>query len=241
MVYICNHFPVITVDSFFDHPDSVVREAENLEYGPDPHGLWPGVRSQHLKEAHPEIYYHTMRKFLSLWYSSEEMSRINWDCDMWFQRISPPVKERKDSPLNTGWVHRDFPTISAGVVYLTPGANSTTGTGIYTDEENLAHPLNRWSVDNGFQGSKEQVYSKSFSPADLGHLENKKKQHDSHFKPDIIVSNRYNRLISYGSQYAHKEQYLGSKIDNKDRLTLVFFLRDISGVDTPLLKKLRGV
>ena len=160
---------------------------------------------------------------------------------MHFQRVSPPVKDKEDSTLNTGWVHRDSDYIAAGVVYLTPDADPSTGTGIYTDSQDFCDYENNRYRDSRLHDCKTQTYGQNFDDASIPHLEKVKQTHEEKFESDVTVSNRYNRLIAYGEQYPHKQQYLGSKVGDGERLTLVFFLRDLWGVNSPLLRKYRGV
>ena len=40
------HFSTVCIDDFFKYPNAICKYANSLEYSPDEHGRWPGVRSK---------------------------------------------------------------------------------------------------------------------------------------------------------------------------------------------------
>lgn len=240
-MYYTEHFPALVIDNFFDKPDEIAAIAQTLKYSPSANNNWPGVRSPELSKVEPKLWSCLFNKFFSLWYADEDLEKIQYRVNAYFQKIKP-VSSNSDSVLNTGWVHVDGPSdsLGAGVIYLEPTADPSCGTGLYTD------PYGFMDIDTGrydalhIDDHKQKTFSGKFAPDEQKELEKVKTYYDSLFPPDIIVPNRYNRMIFYGHQYPHKHEYLGAKSD-KERLTLVFFLYDIGGVNTPLMNLTRGL
>lgn len=227
-------FPITVIDNFLDNSSKVLRVSEKLSFTRDDTCNWPGLRTQNLQDIEPQLYSYFFQKLFSLWYSPAQREQIRYTANLYFQKITPIVDD-PDSPLNTGWVHYDDHDLCAGVVYLEPTTDPSCGTGIYVE-----HKQNQHKPPMNIAAEKLQTFSGKFTPEEQQRLEQVKREYDSRFSPDIIIPYKFNRLVWYGSQYLHKEQFLGTKGD-RERLTLVFFLRELSGVAPPLLKMRRGI
>lgn len=235
------HFPVIIVDNFFDDPDAIKEIANSVEYTPASDGRWPGARSLEISKLEPVLWQFLFNKFFSIWYSEKELNKLTYRVNAYFQKITP-FCSNPDSVLNTGWVHVDGPedAMGAGVIYLEPEADTSCGTGIYQDPYGIMNPHTGRYDEIQVDEHKQKVFKRAFSSDEVLELEQVKSYYDSLFPPDIIIPNRYNRMVFYGHQYPHKHEYLGTKTE-KERLTLVFFVYNLEGVQTPLLKMRRGI
>jgi hypothetical protein len=215
-----NHFPTTVIDGFFDDPDYIRDLALRQSYSPDPQGNWPGERTQELEGVLPSIHRSFCLKFLSLWYDLERES-LSWDISTYFQRI-PKLR-------SGGWIHKDM-TLGAGVIYLNPQSKSSAGTTLFRakpeyDSESIPTPEIKNSYYKG-----ETVDAKEYDRV--------RAAHEAKFTTSLEVSNEYNRLVSYGLS-PHRESSFD--VGDEDRLTMVFFVRDLSTLKTPLMKLLRGV
>lgn len=215
-----NHFPTTVIDGFFDDPDYIRSLALRQHFTPDPEGAWPGARTMDLAEILPSVHRTICLKFLSLWYDFER-ENISMDISMYFQRI--PKLE------GGGWIHRDM-TLGAGVIYLNPNPKSSAGTTLFKinpefESENIPTPL----LKNQYYLGKD---------VDMVEYNKIRDSHEAKFTTSLQVSNEYNRLVSYGLS-PHRESSFD--VGDEDRLTLVFFVRDLSALKTPMMKLLRGV
>ena len=88
---IIKFFPV-SVDDFFDNPNSIVKFAKSLPKEPDPDGRWPGKRTEPLWKIDKELNDAIMFKLLSCYYDLTYQS-INWESsNLQFQEILRMLK-----------------------------------------------------------------------------------------------------------------------------------------------------
>lgn len=104
---------------------------------------------------------------------------------------------------DTTWVHHDA-TVWAGVLYLTPNPPPGYGTSIYSRKDNGVYECT----------SSETEYNQD---SDLiGNLDN--------WRPELVVENRYNRLILYRGALYHRSSIPGfGTVPENSRLFQVFF------------------
>jgi hypothetical protein len=121
-------------------------------------------------------------------------------------------------------------TLGAGVIYLNLDPNPSAGTTLFRvkpehDAESIPTPI----VKNQYYLG-QQVDSEEYDRV--------RAIHEAKFTVSVEVSNEYNRLVSYGLS-PHRESSFD--VGGEDRLTMVFFVRDLSALKTPLMKLLRGI
>jgi hypothetical protein len=107
---------------------------------------------------------------------------------------------------NTTWVHHDE-THWAGVVYLTPNAPIGYGTSIYSHKET---DIYQWD------SIKDSESDFNHTAGLLGDLDK--------WEPELIVGNRYNRLVLYRGSLYHRSTIPGfGNCPETGRLFQVFF------------------
>jgi hypothetical protein len=209
--------PTTVVDNFFDDPAAVRKFALSLDYKTDPEGLWPGKRSERLHTVNRGFFDNFSGKFLSLFYDIENDERIRWIMDVSFQMI--------DSSYGEGWVHSDSSLIS-GVVYLNNDFDSDAGTTIYKAKTLGVKPIHS---DKKIEEVLKQKDNSSY-----------RKENNDQFEESIVIKNKFNRLVAFdGSSYHAGNTFKGSTKDDS-RLTLVFFVRELTGDRYPI-QRLRTV
>lgn len=197
-----NHnFPVTIVDNFLDNPFSVINLAKTQDYFIDTKGKYPGKRTEHVGNFAPNFFDKTLQKFFSLFYELQ-------DCN--FQYFSLMYFQKIGKNFNDGWIHSDNPMIVSGIVYLNPEPSLNSGTSIcMPNDSNWIPAKNLDTKIENFINDKDD---------DLAREQNNCQYHDS-----IIVKNKFNRLIAFDSQLAHKASFEPMP-NGEERLTLVFFI-----------------
>ena len=215
-------FPTICIDNFFDDPDTIAKLATFYEYYPSDDGTWPGVRTKELSDLCRPVFDKFFAKLFSIYYDYEE---IKWNASLFFQKI----KSYEVPEFNIGWVHNDLPTIFGGLVYLTPNNNPLAGTSIFSCLDETKY--NSEELDDS---QKKLLY---LTPDKINVDEYKKAYNNYHqyFAETALFQNKYNRLISYdGNTYHRANLFDGS--EDEERLTLVFFVHQITSKTVPLLR-----
>lgn len=214
------YFPSICVDDFYNDPVKVREMALSLEYRKTDKNGWPGYRSKMLHEIDPNFFSLFTEKLFSLFYQLKKYEKLDWLIESYFQLINPSDY----GSINEGWIHRDFNTIFAGIIYLTPDSDVECGTSIFSKKYIGALPANTEYKNEmylNFDQSKERTYAE------------KLKENNDQFYETINFGNVFNRLVAYdGSQWHGVKNYSGAS--SKPRLTQVFFVNEVHSSYFPI-------
>ena len=233
---IVKFFPV-SVDNFFDNPNSIVEYAKSLPKESSSTGNWPGKRTRPLWEIDEELNNAILYKILSCYYDLSYQS-INWESSsLQFQEI-PAFSKNKNDTKNRGWIHFDeseryhadyggFEV--AGLIYLTPDIDPDSGTSLFT----LKQQIDKEFVTYRKQYVKHLLYKENYS-VDEDYYAKKIKEVEKIFIEKTRFANIYNRMIMYDINEFHRANSFYNK-DGKDaRLTLVFFIGGLDAGKYPL-------
>jgi hypothetical protein len=177
---------LIITDNFLGDPDSVRSFA--LQQPFDVTGNYPGTRTQSfltpdLKEAIQTI----------IWNAGGEVTN-------WFEQDGYTGAYQLTTASDRSWIHTDHFNKWAGVLYLTPDAPLSGGTGLFMYKKNKAT-------------TSSEMMNESYDARDMTKWD----------KYDII-SNRYNRLILYRGDLFHSSlDYFGSTPQDGRLFQLFFF------------------
>jgi hypothetical protein len=207
------NLPTLCSEEFYDDPDLIFEYAKTLEYGRDPLGTWPGLRSYRIDMINPDLQQIFVDKIFSFFYDLDTVN-ISADVVSYFQVI-PPYSEDKFSAKNQGWIHKDEQVDYAGIIYLTPGSDLDMGTSIFrqkTEDLHLDYSIKRRLYLG--EDIKDEEYESSMN------------DHRSQFEEITRFNNVYNRLIAFNSTNWHAANCFKSNGEHP-RLTQVFFIKDI--------------
>lgn len=214
------YFPPLCVDEFYNDPDKVREFALSLDYKSSENSNYPGERSPLLHDVDKDFFDKFCYKIFSVFFNLN-YDDLRWKVDTCFQKIykfDAPDEILKE--VNSGWTHVDDGMAFAGVVYLNPEPNLDSGTTICNlIDENDAEYLKNfdWKIRNDFY---------NHTGLDVHEYAKLKNQHNSKFHKTLEFKNVYNRMISYDSDYWHKESSF--LMDSEDfRLTQVFFVKEV--------------
>jgi hypothetical protein len=208
--------PLTVFDNFLDNPDMMRSLALNLPYHKDPEGKWPGLRSDPLHLIDNDVFDLLSKKFFSLFFDIE---KIAWSLDARFQKVG---KE-----YGKGWAHTDVGPIITGIIYLDPAPRPNSGTIIL--EKTALRSNGRI---NHRQEDKVKFYQGQLSEHDA---EEARQRNNDSFSAGITVQSKYNRLLTFDSHLVHTaDEFYGE--DDSERLTLTFFVFDVSTTKTPIYK-----
>ena len=211
-------FPVLSIPHFFKEPDQVRDWALSLDYEPSEHGDWPGLRSKALHEIDPDWTNAFFSKFLSVYYNFHLGDDVNFNVQAHFQKLTP----YENQLCNQGWTHMDNNTVLAGLVYLTPNANKDAGTSLFILDKNKDSIIDS-NIKRNFYLGKDNDVEKYVCALE---------EYNSRFIETTRFVNNYNTLISYPGDYYHRANNFG----DGERLTLVFFIEQLSAPYAPLEK-----
>tara|TARA_R100000742_G_C4266842_1_gene84962 strand:+ start:565 stop:1251 length:687 start_codon:yes stop_codon:yes gene_type:complete len=206
-----NYFPTTIIDNFLPDPNWVRDFAlsDKIEWHTDEKGMWPGERSQMLFEVDNNLFQFIMQRYLTHFYSPDDLDKVTFTARMQFQKIN--------ASYDKGWIHSDHPFISTFILYLTPDANPKSGTGLYSPKNLQSGIKHLAEKRKGFiAGEKVDQYRQA---------------HNDQFFQNTFVSNVYNRLVSFDSSLWHGVEDFKN---DEDRLTLVMFLQDLTGPATTI-------
>jgi hypothetical protein len=216
------NFPALILDNFYEKPDVVRDIALSLDYENASDGRYPGVRTQDLKVAHPNLYNLLIGKLLLLYYDMGEED-VEIDINVTFQKIES-FHEDPNNILNKGWVHRDHEAIAAGIIYLNKEVDSHCGTSIFKlKPENSIYTYDELT-DINFINRKISFFKDGEVNQD--YVINLNKNNDL-FEETIKINNVYNRLVFYDAQSFHAVNSYGITKE-PNRLTQVFFINKIN-------------
>lgn len=208
-------FPIICVDDFYEDPDIVRKYALSLDYFKDDNATYPGLRTKQLSQINPTFFNDFCFKILSLFFNSEK-DKVNVNVSTTFQKIYPYNCSKKYKEIiNSGWVHKDVYADFAGVIYLNPNPNLSSGTSIYELKKNQNEKFD-FSIRDKFYNKEENICENQYVKEKINH--------NSKFYKTLEVKNQYNRLLVYDSCYWHSQSKF--LMDTEDfRLTQVFFVK----------------
>jgi|TARA_R100000084_G_C4649107_1_gene148582 hypothetical protein len=216
-------FPNLSITNFFDDPDEIVKLANTLDYFPSPTGNYPGVRSRSLHVIDPNLFHKFTNAVLANFYNKG--TEIKFEAWVNFQKI-PALHKDKNNVKNKGWIHFDD-AVLAGLVYLNKKADLDSGTSLYLPKGKLKHDWSK-ATDLKVNLYLNGVYDKKEYEKEMKYTDNK-------FKKFMEFNNVYNTLICYDGQNYHKINNMNIGTD-KDRLTLVFFINNITVDGTPITR-----
>tara|TARA_Y100000389_G_C17446334_1_gene511840 strand:+ start:97 stop:678 length:582 start_codon:yes stop_codon:yes gene_type:complete len=183
----------IIIDDFYENPDEVREFALSQEYNVS--GNFPGNRtipflndsiegyiSDHIKPLHGKITWLTEEYTGSFQYTTQE---------------------------DRSWIHADENNKWAGVLYLTPNAPLTGGTGIFKHKATGLYKIPRLSNGEIDTQLTERLYTDSRDMTKWEMVD--------------FIGNIYNRLVIYQGDLFHTSlDYFGTDINN-GRLFQTFF------------------
>jgi hypothetical protein len=209
------YFPTNCIDNFFELPDTIkdyALTADNFNWHPEPNGAWPGVRSINISEFNLDLYKEVAIRYLQIFFSKEQMKNLAFYADMYFQKI--------DKDYNGGWVHCDYPYIHTSIIYLTPGVSLDSGTSMY----HLKSPV--FNSSHELISKKNDLYLGKITKEEA---EEYRIKNNNQYTKTISYSNVYNRCIGFDGNVHHSADTFPDK-DKKERLTLLIFWHQLSGV-----------
>ena len=214
--------PVTVVDGFFDEPDDVRNYALSLTSEPDTQGKWPGSRTANLAEINPKLFDHTCRRIASMfWDTRDAQEFVQWQAQGGFQLV--------DSSYQSGWVHHDAgEELFTAIIYLTPGANASTGTSIW-EIKDRAVDVPKTVKDQKFPALQQQLSPEAAATA--------RQELNSYYTESIRVNNKYNRCIVFDSHLYHAAGEFDTLAE--DRLTLTIFFRKLGSSKLSPIQRLR--
>lgn len=208
--------PLTIFDNFLDHPDMMRNLASSVPYHSDPDGRWPGTRSDPLHLIDNDVFELLAKKYFSLFFDIE---KVAWSMDARFQKVG------KD--FGKGWAHTDVGPIITGIIYLDPIPQSNSGTIIL--EKNSLRSNGRI---NHRQEDKVKFYQGTMSEKEA---EIARQRNNDSFSAGVTVQSKYNRLVTFDSHLIHTaDEFYGES--DAERLTLTFFVFDVSTTKTPVYK-----
>jgi len=217
------YFPATCIDDFYTDPDTVRQMALGQEFEASSDGKWPGKRTSAIHTWNRPFFDMFCERLFSIYFDLDRSS-LKWKVDTSFQLIMP-FDTDPGSPKNTGWIHTDgHNCVFAGVIYLTPGIQSASGTSIYNLRPNCLEQIN--------QNHAAMVHTKRnfFKNAIDDGFDQGIQEHNSYFEESARFNNRYNRLVSYDGETWHAANSYHSI--GEPRLTQVFFVDRIE-TDVP--------
>jgi hypothetical protein len=221
-------FHSLSVDNFFRNPDFIREWGLSLDFKPDAIGNWPGERSKLISDIDLDLNNFILSKIFSC-HLNLNLEKIKWkESSITFQKIKK-FSNAKDDIKNIGWIHKDYDFNFAGLIYLTPNMNINSGTSLYNLKKEFENKGNSLYYDQKVKLYKDKEYNEKMYKKQL--LLN-----NNMFVEKTRYFNIYNRMISYDANEYHGANNFYNETDD-ERLTMVFFVRDISFTEEPSLKK----
>ena len=221
-------FHSISVDNFFRNPDFIREWGLSLDFKPDANGNWPGERSKLIGDIDLDLNNFILSKIFSC-HLNLNLEKIKWkESSITFQKIKK-FSNAKDDIKNIGWIHKDYDVNFAGLIYLTPNMNVNSGTSLYSLKKEFEN-----KGDSLYYNQKVKLYKD-------------KEYNEKMYKKELLLNNNmfvektryyniYNRMISYDANEYHGANGFYNETDD-ERLTMVFFVKDISFSEEPSLRR----
>ena len=183
---------LIITDNFYNNPDETREWALKQEFGVV--GNFPGQRT-------PPVGWPGLRKSIQdiVRHAAGNITRWDTEYTETFQYTT-----KKDS----SWIHADYTTMWAGVLYLTPNAPAQSGTGIYRHKPTGIYEWDRVKD----------------SPSDFNNSNFLGEESMDQWEQVNFVGNIYNRLVIYKGSLYHRSVLPGFGTDKyTGRLFQTFF------------------
>lgn len=200
---------LIVIDDFLQNPDAIRQMALSKKYfdNQEHDSTFPGKRTEVLAKINPEYNIQIFKKLTTLLFNLEQSS-YSVDIKSYFQLIN--------ESFIRGWVHADDPNKEdfAGVLYLNPNAPINSGTEFYKIRS----------------GVEVQDYAHVKKPFVMGKIKKEEVEpelikNNQQYELVDYISNKYNRLVLYPSQWLHCAGKYFGRTDEGSRLTQVFFIK----------------
>ena len=220
-------FPTTIQDNFFERPDEIVRLADSLKYEPAPENTYPGMRTAAFSQIDPVLDRYIGQRILRSWFHDGEFKKetsLNWIADIRFQ-ICRPMHDEQYHLKNRGWAHYDSSIKFGGIIYLNPDPEPDTGTCILQLKKGYF-----WNHEDAIQVERAH-YNGNDIPDDK--FEKAWRTINDQWEETTIVQNRYNRMMCFNNQQAHRVQNFGHK---QNRLTIAFFFHQLRGINPPYMR-----
>lgn len=188
---------IIITENFYNNPHEVRQHALNQEY--KVRGNYPGLRTiSFLNDSVKNTINHIISPHAGnvTWWGGEGPDNYTGCYQL-------------TTAADRTWIHADHTTKWAGVLYLTPGAPHTGGTGLFR------HKKTGWFKQPTMPNGEPDVESENKISSDF----------QDYTKWDLfdVVGNRFNRLVMYRGDYYHASlDYFGKDLQD-GRLFQVFF------------------
>lgn len=209
------HYPVTIVDDFFDNPDYVVSLSKNAQWHIDETYKWPGERSQTIEELDPQFYKYLLFKYFLLFYPAADLNhKFLVNGTSFFQRIP--------AGLELGWVHNDYPTIHTFIIYLTPNADVSSGTGLFALRTGHAYDALQDEKILYYKGEVDKETARKYQ-----------QEHSSQFIQTVACGNVYNRCVGFDAHLWHGALDLDAG-PQEERLTLITFIEELVATKSPI-------
>jgi hypothetical protein len=185
---------MFSIADFYSNVDEVREFAMQQEFHEEP-GHFPGKRTvPFLNDGTKQLVQDIVRPLCGdvLWWGGKDSGVFQYT-----------------TAQDRSWIHSDGTTNWAGIIYLTPDAPLSAGTGIFRHK---ASGLKRW-VHSEHTKEENDIWSTTYA------------DHFDYTKWDMVdrIGNVYNRLILYRGDLFHVSlDYFGNNI-NDGRLFQPFF------------------
>ena len=213
-------YNTLCVDNFFNNTDLILDFVDTLKFKKSDDGRWPGERTEFLHDIDKELSQLIVCKILNNVYDLSA-TKISWqDSQLQFQKIKPYSK-KEYSYKNKGWIHQDGDDYDlAGLIYLTKGADLNSGTSLFKIKDS------KKSIDDLDSYERQNLKNKLYSGKTINEKDYKvkMKKHEDNFDETVTFKNVFNRMIMYHGQTYHR----ANNFSDKERLTLVFFIKGLS-------------
>jgi len=199
MIHVC--------DNFFNDPYNVRSIALKQKYITEKFN-YPGMRSFSVPEGIADYilsYVRYITKNPSLKLSSQS-----------FQSITQQFGE--------GIFHRDLEYNYLCIIYLSLDSPLNSGTEICDGDHTLAPFFNDPLKEQEVIKNRNLFHEDPFNLINRYRYGRIRKKLNSHYKPDVISSNKFNRCVMFPSTNIHRAQnFFGTSLENS-RLTIVSFM-----------------
>jgi hypothetical protein len=187
---------IFIIDDFYENPDDIRKFALSQEYY-----KWYNVPGKRTNQFYIEKLNNYLNKF------------SNYYCGTKQQRIFSSFQY--NTSMDTSWYHTDSKKGYAGIVYLTPDAPLSSGTGLFTHESGISQ---RQDVTDLINNDKEYFFKNKLDITFGKSCDNTKWHLNS------SIGNVYNRLVIYKSCNFHRSlNYFGTDINDSRLIQIIFF------------------
>ena len=184
----------IIIDDFYNNPEEVRGFALKQTF--DTVGNFPGARTEPILNESTKDYI------------NKHIAPIHGDID-WVNSKQYNGSFQYTTKEDSSWIHADYTTMWAGVLYLSPDAPASGGTGLFKHKETGYERAPRL-IDGSYdleKMKKTDVDSRDFSKWDM----------------TAMVGNIYNRLVLYRGDMFHTSLDYFGKDKYDGRLFQTFF------------------